>query len=216
MPARSRIGAALGSILGALVLLVIALAPGRAAADGGDGVYGRFDGDLVVSAGAGGGTALGVGGEIAFELRARYLDTAGLVLAGQGWPGRTGAMTAALDVRPLFPLLFLVDASTGIERLDLLIGSIGFEVGAALTPLGTGAGAALALGMGLDLPLLLPSTWAQGVHLRLAFRHVRASPGDQAGPEGGVAQWSLLALLTVRASVSLGFAAAEPPRYRTP
>lgn len=188
-----------------------------ARADGGDGLYGRFDGDLVLSAGLGGGLTLGDDGGATgvADLRARYLDTGGLFVAPQLGPDDTLRVVAGVEVRPLFPVRFLLGAWSGIPFWDLLVDSIGFELGVALDRLGSDErGVGLALGFGLDVPLILPSGDAEGLFLRLAARHVRAGPLDLNGPAGGGADWMLHAVLTYRGHASVGLASREPPRFR--
>src|SRR5690606_24013060 len=79
------------------------------AADGDDGLYERFDGDVWVSVMAGAGARLedsGVRPLGALELRARYLDSAGLfVTADYGAPRVSVAV--GVDLRPLFLARFL-------------------------------------------------------------------------------------------------------------
>ena len=188
-----------------------------ARADGGDGLYGRFDGDLVLSAGLGGGVTLDDDGGATglVDLRARFLDTGGLFIAPQLGPGGSLRVVTGVEVRPLFPVRFLLGAWSGIPFWDLLVDSIGFELGVALDRLGSDErGAGLSLGFGLDAPLVLPSGDANGLFLRLGARHVRAGPADLNGPAGGGADWVLYAALTYRGMASLGLAAREPPRFR--
>lgn len=200
--------------------MVVALLLGAAAtarADGGDGLYGRFDGDLVLSAGLGGGVTLGdEGGATGLvDLRARFLDTGGLVLAPQLGPGGALRVVAGVEVRPLFPALFLLGAWTGSAFWDLLIDSVGFELGVAVDRVADDErGVGLMLGFGLDVPLLLPDGDAEGLFLRLAARHVRAGEWDLNGPAGGASDWMLHAVLTFRGLTSLGLATREPPRFR--
>ena len=49
------------------------------------------------------------------DLRARYLDTAGVVVAPEWRPGGRSRVVFGVDVRPLFPARFLIDAS-GVLR----------------------------------------------------------------------------------------------------
>src|SRR5690606_32616888 len=92
--------------------------------------------------------------------------------------------------------------------------SISCEMGVAVDDLGAeGVGAGLVLGFGLDVPLLLPDVIANGLSLRLGARHMRASPHDVHGPEGGISDWSLHAVLTLRTVAGLGIARHEVPRF---
>jgi len=211
MPHRAR-------AVAALVLAAVAGASATARADGGgDGVYGRLDGDVVLAAGAGGGYRTGpeAGAVGELQLRASYLGTAGLLVAPSVGP--TARLLLAVDFRPLFPALFLQNLFTGSEWLDLLVQSVGLELGAAVDRLDEpdGRGVGLAVGFGVDVPLVLPSMWGHGVFLRLGARHVRAPAADQVAPSGGAADWTLCAVLTVPALVDLGLAEHEPPRFRS-
>lgn len=182
-----------------------------------DGLYGRFDGDLILSAGAGAGALLTAGDEplvFVADLRARFLDTAGLLVAPE-LDGSSLRVVTAVEVRPLFPARFLLNTWSGSAWLDLLVDSIGFELGVAVDRLTEqGRGVALAVGLGLDVPLVLPGTLADGLFLRLGARHVRASEPDLRGPDGGGASWTFYAALTLRAVTDIGLAAREMPRFR--
>jgi hypothetical protein len=191
------------------------LAPGSAGAQDGDGLYGRFDGDTTLSLGAGGGLVLGQeeGAAAVLEVRARYLDAGGLVLAPELRPSGASRLIVGVDVRPLFPARFLTGGFSGVEVLDLTLESVGIELAAAVTAAEGRAGVALAVGFGFEVPIVPPSVWARGLWLRLAARHARSDQADRVGPQPPVADWVLLALLNVRALVDLGIAAREPPRY---
>ncbi|MEZ4255861.1 MAG: hypothetical protein R3A78_09140 [Polyangiales bacterium] len=193
-------------------------------ADDRDGLYGRFDGDLTLSAGLGGGAALPTGtdaqGTAVLELRARYLDTAGLLVMPEWRVGEFGAVTFALDLRPLFPARFLLNHAVRRAWIDLLIDSIGVDAGVAILPLGEGhdAGAALSIGFGADVPLLLPGTFAHGLFLRLWARHLSSTAGAASGPGGGahLGEWTLGATLTARFTANAGLAAVpRGPRARS-
>ena len=193
-----------------LVGSLLCLLPRAARAQDGDGLYGRLDGDTVLSAGLGAGPTAGadVDFALALELRGRYLDAAGVVVATELRPGGTPRLVAAVELRPLFPARFLLGGASGVEVLDLTLESIGFELGAALLP-----EPALAIGFGLSLPIVPPSVWGRGLWLRFGARHVRAGSGDQGGPDPPVADWVFLAVLTVRVQVDLGLSGREPPRF---
>jgi len=184
----------------------------RADAPVGDGVYGRLDGGLVLSAGVTAGPAFdgGLSGAVGeLDLRARYLDAAGVVLAPAyvGDPG-AGRLFVGLEVRPFFPARFLLDLWTGHRWLDLVIDSLGVELGAVLGPWGTdlaGAGVAFAWGGGVELPLVLFPGRADGVHLRIGFRRVRPRAGDQSGPRGErISDWTVLTGLVFRGTAGPG------------
>ncbi len=153
------------------VVVLTSAAPSRAD-ELPDPSYGRVRGDLTLVAGAGTVVApRGVRGEV--ELRARYLDAAGLFVAyedaplfGSGAePGRV--LSAGLEVRPLFFYRWLQGHETGMPRLDLLIDSFGLEVGWTLSaPAGEGLSLnGLQAGLGIEMPILPRASgpWV-GVH----------------------------------------------------
>ena len=99
----------------------------------GDGVYGRFDGDLDL------GVGLGVrsgseGAGPALRLTAHYLYMAGIYVEGAvplndtslvAWTG-----TAGIDLRPLFLPRWVLDLERGPAFVDLLIDSLALSGGA--------------------------------------------------------------------------------------
>jgi len=190
-----------------------ALAEGR-----GDGVYGRFDSDLSlqVDLGAGFTRASDTSASFVAELRARVVDAAGLVLALDAAPSGPDHLFIGLELRPLWPALFLMDHSSGHERWDLLLESLGIEIGVGLTPLGDGLGVGLSWGIGLEVPLILPETFAQGVWLRLGARHQDVQLSDAAAPNSGQDAWLAYVALALRGGLDLGFSHWEAPRYRLP
>lgn len=211
------------TVLRAIALLAVLAVPSLARAQGGgDTIYGRFDGDLVLSAGLGGGIAIAdrrhpdVTGTTTIELRARLLDTGGLLVAPEWRPEGDSRVVIAVDLRPVFLVRFLLNAESGDRYLDLFVDSIGIDVGAAITPLDADVGVAFAFGWGVDVPIWVPERIGGAVSLRVGGRYVGALPGDQLGPTGGTDDVAILAVLNVRGVVDLGIAAWEPPRYRTP
>ncbi|MCZ7687325.1 MAG: hypothetical protein M5U28_54740 [Sandaracinaceae bacterium] len=200
-------------------LASIAVWASSAAAQEADGAYGRLSGDLTLEAALGGGAAfeadrvLGAG---TLELRARYLDVAG-IFAGLELRAE-GASRALLgvDLRPIFLARFLLNASLRDRYWDILLDSIGLDLGVAFLPLDEGAGAALAVGFGLDVPLVFFGEGYEGLSLRLAGRHVAALPTDRVAPTGGANDWLAMAALVVRGSVSTGLPAWAPRRYELP
>lgn len=207
-------------LLPCLILFAL-LAPLHAAAQVGDGAYGRLDGDLSLSAGLGGGPVFGqVGGPDAtgaatLELRARVVDTGGPFLAGEWRPEGPDRIVVGVDLRPVFLIRFLMNAESGDPWLDLFVDSIGLDLGAAIGPLDSGVGAAFAFGAGVDVPLFLPNGGVAGaLFLRLGMRYVASQQGDAFGPAEGASDVLVLAALTVRATVSVGVASREPARYR--
>lgn len=137
----------------ALLLLAVAAAAR-------DASYGRVDGD--VSAVFGLGVAVGPrGASGAVDLRARYLDSAGVFVTyeeGFGGPAEPArALAFGVELRPLFLARWLSDLELGVPHLDLLIDSLGLELGAAiLQPRAGDFGDRVALqaGLGLELPIL--------------------------------------------------------------
>ncbi len=200
-------------------LASIAVWASSAAAQEGDGAYGRLSGDLTLEAALGGGAAfeadrvLGAG---TLELRARYLDVAG-IFAGLELRAE-GASRALLgvDLRPIFLARFLLNASLRDRYWDILLDSIGLDLGVAVLPLDEGAGAALAVGLGLDVPLVFFGEGYEGLSLRLSGRHVAALPTDRVAPAGGANDWLAMAALVVRGSVPTGLPAWAPRRYELP
>lgn len=206
----------------ALALALLALVPASAAAQDGDGVYGRLDGDLTLSAGLMGGAVTNDRvhpawtGSVSLELRARILDSGGIFAIGEWRPEGDSRVIVGVDVRPLFLPRFLLGWETGSQWADLLIDSIGLDLGAAIGPFDHAAGVGLAIGFGIDVPLFLPERTSGGVFLRLGARYVTASALDQAAPYGGTSDWVLLAGLDFRALVATGLPGWSAPRYRPP
>lgn len=207
----------------ALALALLALAPAAASAQrDGDGVYGRLDGDLTLSAGLMGGAVVddrvhpAWTGSVSLELRARILDSGGIFATGEWRPEGDSRAIVGVDLRPLFLPRFLLGWETGSQWVDLLVDSIGLDLGAAMGPFDRDAGVGLALGFGVDVPLFLPERTSGGVFLRLGARYVTASALDQAAPRGGTTDWVLLAGLDFRALVATDLPQWSAPRYRPP
>jgi hypothetical protein len=160
-----------------LLISIIALAcawPGAAFAGPRDETsHGRIDGDLAVSAGAG-ATVGPRGPRGAADLRLRYLFTAGLFATYEDGPLVASAaeprrvLTTGVELRPLFLARWLQGHESGTPRVDLLIDSLGLELGAVFVqPEGArfGARRGLQAGLGLDLPLFpRASGLVVGVH----------------------------------------------------
>jgi hypothetical protein len=109
-----------------------------------------------------------------------------------------------------------MNLSLGDRFWDLLLDSIGIDLGVALVPLDEDIGAALAIGFGLDVPLVFFGEGYEGISLRLAGRHVAALPTDRLGPDDGINDWLAMAAIVVRGSVSTGLPSWERPRYELP
>lgn len=125
-----------------------------------DTAYGRLDGDLGLVVGLG----VAVGGAAprgAGELRLRYLETAGVYVSYEDSfgaatdPART--VSAGLELRPLFLGRWATGRELGLSWLDLLIDSVGLELGACFEqpPVGGFDGRpGLEAGLGLEVPIV--------------------------------------------------------------
>jgi len=203
--------------------LLVSLVPAGASAQG-DGAYGRLEGDLVLDLALGGGAAfvedptLGqqVRGAVTLDLRARYLDSAGLHAALEWRPEGASRVILGVDLRPLFLPRFFLGAVTRDRYWDLLIDSIGVDLGVALAPLDDAIGVALAVGFGLDVPLVFFGDGVELLALRVHGRHVAALDTDRFGPDGGVHDWMAGAALVLRLQTRLGAASWERRRYQLP
>ena len=197
------------AILACACLLVTARA--EATENGDDGLYGRLRGDLVLSVE---GALLAQWNEgsaqpaMTTALRARYLDMIGLALGYDARlaGGRYDAAWSAVELRPLLLARFAQDWEHGPRWLDLLVDSIGLELGLALlrpgdTP-GGGLGLAMVLGTGFELPLV----WSRGsgLLLRVQGRWFPSRQGDVQGPGAGGAGFELGAGLVLRTIVRTG------------
>ena len=202
-------------------LFVIVMGPSGLAAQGDDGVYGRLSGDVIVEVGAGGGVTFNdpvqpnISGAGALELRARYLDAAGIALAGQARPEGQSRISIMADIRPLWLPRFLLGASFHDRRWDVFLDSFGVDLGVAIVPLDETVGIAFTVGFGFDIPLVFFSPGIDGISLRLFGRHVASLATDRFGPDASTNDWIAGALLVIRGQVSTGLTAWEPPRYRT-
>jgi hypothetical protein len=150
----------------AFVGCVCAAADARAGGVGVEPSYGRVQGDVTLVVGAGGALASG-GPRAEGELRARYLESAGVFGTYEDGPivgssaGPRRVLTAGLELRPLFLFRWLRGYETRRERLDLTIDSIGLELGLAwqqpqVRPFEPTPG--LQVGLGVEVPLLLEAT----------------------------------------------------------
>jgi hypothetical protein len=157
-----------------------------------DTSYGRVQGDVAIVVGAGATVADGgPRGEV--ELRMRYLDTAGVFatyedgpLLGSGAEPRR-AFATGLEVRPFFLYRWLKGAETSRAALDLVVDSLGLELGAAFQqPAGTSfqSRPALQLGLMVEAPLFLtaPGPWI-GVHGGVRWSDRALEDGSTAGPD---------------------------------
>jgi hypothetical protein len=178
------------------------LSAGTAHARSGDGAYGRLDGDLDLSFGVAGGAIVSPGrGVLAADARVRYFEAAGVVLQYEDTapfgaakaPGdyvRGGLV--GVELRPLFPVRFLKARETGNAFGDLLLDSIGVEVGAWWSSIeGRSVGRpGLHLGLGVEVPL---ASQASGPWLRLGGALRWTAPRLEGEPAPG----SQVVLLTL-------------------
>ncbi|MCS6798383.1 MAG: hypothetical protein NZ898_07620 [Myxococcota bacterium] len=188
------------TVLSALIVTSAA----RARAEG-DGAYGRLDADVTLHASLGAGAVLATGESAAVaRLGARWVESAGAWTAAEWRPnGGSALLSAGVALRPLFPALFLLDRSTGIDWVDLTVQSVGLELGVVWGPLGAGAGAALQVGASLEAPLV---RWkgADGLYLALGVRWRGAHAQDVAAPHGGAREVIAWAALLVRRGIRSG------------
>jgi hypothetical protein len=174
--------------LPASCLLALVLSAGEARADDEDTSYGRIAGDLSLAAGAGAtfGPRAPRG---VLDLRMRYLESAGLfvtyedALGGAAEPERVIAV--GTELRPLFLARWLTGHELARGRLDLMLDSIGLEIGAAFYEPQEASFAprpALQAGLGIEVPFLANATgpWL-GLHGGARWSEVAMGSGDIAG-----------------------------------
>src|SRR5579859_5604958 len=148
------------SLLAALLAAAAIAATRPAAAGGAD--YGRIEGDTTWITGLGAVVAPG-GLRAVVEMRLRYLESAGVFVAyEEGALLGSGAdaarvLAGGFELKPVFLFRWLRGHETGAARLDLVLDSIGLELGTFLfQPVGHGFGseAGLQAALGVELPLL--------------------------------------------------------------
>ncbi len=213
-----------------LVALIGWFATQGAHAQEDDAVYRRLDTDATLALGVGAGAVLGndasegnAAGAAVVEARLRILDAAGPVLAYRWSHAAGGHLAVGVEVRPLWPMLWLIDKPTRVEWVDLLVQSLGVELAAVLLPLGqpsdvdVNPGVALSVGVAFEIPLVVPSRVrgvSRGVFLRLAARRIDATRRFRStSADRDLSEWSLNATLQITLGLDVG-ADAEPPRYR--
>jgi len=152
---------------------------------------GRVDGDVSVAVGAGIAVASS-GARAGADLRARYLETAGVfatyedgaVIGAKVDPVRVVA--AGLEVRPLFLFRWLKGFETSRARFDLAVDSMGLELGAVFSqPAGAAFAsvAGLQAGAGVELPMLPSATgpWIE-LHGGVRWSDDALGSGEVHGP----------------------------------
>ena len=136
-----------------------------------DGVYGRFDGNLAVSASAGAelesGAARG-----SLRLAAHYLWTAGVYARyadafGGAEQGAARVVSFGVDLRPLFLPRFARNYEQGPPLLDLTLDSLSLTAGAYFAQprardLGDERGFETGLGLGVPLFGAARGLWLEG------------------------------------------------------
>jgi len=126
-----------------------------------DTTYGRIDGDVGVSVGA--GATFGPNApRAALDVRLRYLDTAGVFLTYEDGLTATSSnprrvVAAGLELRPVFLSRWLSGREWSLARLDLFVDSVGLEIGAFVAePVGASfvASPGFQASLGLEFPIL--------------------------------------------------------------
>ena len=173
--------------LGALAAVLLVAAPARA--DGGDGLYGRFDGDVELRVQAGAAFAAG-GPSLAAGVAALYLSTAGVYVhytdaLGSDAPRVSRSVATGFHLAPLFFARYATNRELGPAFVDLLVDSLGFELGACWSaPLHAPWDLHPGLEAALDVSVpLLPRSSGPFVGLRGALRwrpvdFTAGSPGN--------------------------------------
>lgn len=149
-------------------MLVVGRANGAERAPAETGVYGRFDGDLTLSAAAGAVFAGRDRAGASLRLGAHYYSMAGLQLSYDEPTGALLPRTVALglELRPGFIPRWSYDAELGHSFTDLAIDSIGVGVGVWVAERAPGAphaadkrGMELAISAGLPLVGTAAGPW---------------------------------------------------------
>ena len=170
---RSRLQAGTSGV----VLVAALMAPRAAAAD--DGAYGRLDGDLNLSIGAGVAIAAGAPG-LAARASVVYAEIAGIHFGYVDALGQPAALVdrsiaAGVTLKPLFWGRFASDLELGRARIDLFLDSLILEIGAFWAAPRGGALVAepgLELAAGFGFPILADAT-GPFIEVRGAFRYRR-------------------------------------------
>jgi hypothetical protein len=151
--------------------------------------YGRLQGDVTLVAGVGGVVAAR-GGRAESELRVRYLETVGVFASYEDGAlfgsaaEPTRVLTTGLELRPLFLARWLTGLEARRARFDLVLDSLGLELGATFAqPAGTSFASrpGMQAGLGLEVPLLTQATgpWL-GFHAGVRWSDTALASGDVA------------------------------------
>ncbi len=184
---------------GALGVALLSARPARA--EGVDGLYGRFEGDLELRAHAGVAFA-GGGPALAASLSAIYLSTAGVYAhytdaLSSGGPSVTRSLSAGLHLSPIFLARAAVNGEHGPAFVDLFVDSLAFEIGAFWFTPNRGTWdehPGLEAALGAALPLIARSTGPfLGVRAALRWRPVDFT----AGAPGGIVDRGALLSITL-------------------
>ena len=178
------------------------VAPAKSLVGGsGDGVYGRFDGDLDLGLAL--GAELGSVGNAAPTVRAtaHYFSSAGLYASGRIKAGDHSAPSlfgVGVDLRPLFLPRWVKGLQTGSALFDLTLDSLSLSLGAFWArqsdPQGPKPYRGFDAQLGLGVPLLAtaPGPW---IEVRGAFRY----------PDGAHREEAVLLLLSFHGLVTTPF-----------
>lgn len=192
-----------------LVVIVLGAVSSRAHAQDGDGLYGRFDQDVWMSVSGLAGIEPSVTSNavsIVPEFRARYLDSAGIFLGASHNQAST-RFFGGVDLRPIFLGRFLTGRVIGRSFFDLLVDSIGLDLGVSTLDVGGQTRGALLVGTGIDIPVLWSSELRLSIRLGLRYLHANT----QADTPN---ELSLLGGLTFSFGVATHLSEREGPRTR--
>lgn len=200
--------------IGLLFALSLAAGVPRAAAQSGDGVYGRFDSSTTVVLGAGVATAVrSPEPRVLVDARLRVIDCVGIAATASFAPDSRTRLFAGVELRPFFPGLFLQSMSTGRRFVDLFVQSFAVELGADLALI-AGASPGFAWGLSMELPILAPDQFVHGLGLRLGMRHTAYFGDSRPNPSADASVYELYALVAIGFDAGRDVANWEPIRHR--
>jgi hypothetical protein len=202
----------------ALLLAAALGVPRAAAAD--DGAYGRLDGDLNLSIGAGVAVAAGAPA-LAARTSAVYAEIAGIHLGYADALGQPAALVdrsiaAGVTLKPLFWGRFANALENGPARIDLFIDSFVLEIGAfwaAPRGLDLVVDPGLEIAAGFGFPILADAT-GPFVELRAAMRYRREDLAGTALADAGERGAMLTVTLAWHHVVAVHIADAGDRRVR--